>query len=144
MDFGWEHLGESNVGTELDLELRESENFVLKSKTVPFYRGRNLHSISEFWRNFSVTFLAENGRKWLFFGLFEPLEGPPMVHMDIYQLYYVAYIIDISFREIFNQKLFTGALAKASIWIISNLQYFVFFTRPKLRLWMGPRWTWSI
>ena len=130
MDFGWEHLGESNVEAELDMELRESENFVLKSKTVPFYRGRNLHSISEFWRNFSVTFLAENGRKWLFFGLFEPLEGPPMVHMDIYQLYYVAYIIDISFREIFNQKLFTGALAKASIWVISNLQYFVFFTRP--------------
>ena len=130
MDFGWEHLGESNVEAELDMELRESENFVLKSKTVPFYRGRNLHSISEFWRNFSVTFLAENGRKWLFFGLFEPLEGPPMVHMDIYQLYYVAYIIDISFREIFNQKVFTGALAKASIWIISNLQYFVFFTRP--------------
>ena len=114
MDFGWEHLGESNVGTELDLELRESENFVLKSKTVPFYRGRNLHSISEFWRNFSVTFLAENGRKWLFFGLFEPLEGPPMVHMDIYQLYYVPYIIDISFRETPHQKLFRGALIKAS------------------------------
>ena len=72
----------------------------------------------------------ENRQKWLFFGLFEPLEGPPMVHMDIYQLYNVALIIDISFREIFNQKVFTGALTKASIWIISNLQYFVFFTRP--------------
>ena len=114
MDFGWEHLGESNGPGELDMELRESENFVLKSKTVPFYRGRNLHSISEFWRNFSVTFLAENGRKWLFFGLFEPLEGPPMVQMDIYQLYYVAYIIDISFRQTPHQKLFRGALIKAS------------------------------
>ena len=72
----------------------------------------------------------ENRRKWLFFGLFEPLEGPPMVQMDIYQLYYVAYIIDISFRETPHQKLFRGALIKASIWIISNLQYFVIFTRP--------------
>ena len=37
-----------------------------------------------------------------------------MVQMDIYQLYYVAYIIDISFRQTPHQKLFRGALIKAS------------------------------
>ena len=49
---------------------------------------------------------------------------------DEYQLYSVPNIIEVIFRQLFNQQVSTGALAKASIWILANLRYFVFCTRP--------------
>ena len=61
-------------------------------------------------------------------GEWENTDGMDM--MDEYQLYSVPNIIEVIFRQLFNQQVSTGALAKASIWIPANLLYFVFCTRP--------------
>ena len=46
-DFGWKHLERFYPEGELELELRECNNYVLKTKSGPIYMGKNLHSISE-------------------------------------------------------------------------------------------------
>ena len=45
--FGWKHLGGFCAGPELDMELRECKNYVLKTKIGVIYMRKNLQSISE-------------------------------------------------------------------------------------------------
>ena len=46
-DFGWKHLEGFYPGEELDMELRECKNYVLKTKIGLIYMSKNLQSISE-------------------------------------------------------------------------------------------------
>ena len=45
--FGWKHLGGFCAGPELDMELRECKNYVLKTKSGLCSLPEVIHSISE-------------------------------------------------------------------------------------------------